>query len=457
MTGFSLTLAKSINGIIDFIVNNLTLLNKTAVYTNNIKILCPYFLFYGAIYRGLVMKKKMLYGVIILSFCSISVNSYARIKLITLPVREHVEIQLENQNTTIIEEERIVPLRKGNNDIDFSWQNTTIKPETIVFRIIEDAAFKQETMKTNVLSVSYPPNESALTWKVSASQNGSARVRITYAITALNRNFHYIARANNDETQMDLKQYVKVSNQSGESFENAEMNTGSGAKIMLPMGLNETQEFLNQQYNAVPIDKTYTVNVSKLGYRNRGQDKLNVLMHYKLQNDKQHNLGQQSLAPGKFRIYQQDIKGTSIFVGEDWGKHIAIDDENKLFIGEARDIVVTRIIERKKRHRINGNLYNIDAVVKYEIENFKDKAVNLIIEESIPALRSEVFASSHRGSYANVIEWEVGNKTNFTGKPLKKHSSSQKIAYQISLPARNGQTKVVKLEKKLNINFKNEW
>ncbi len=412
------------------------------------------------------MKYKILYGVIACSLSTFFIsNAYARIKLITLPVREHVEIQLENENTTIIEEERIVPLRKGNNDIDFSWHNTTIRPETIVFRVVNDSEHNGDELKTNILSVSYPPNESALTWKISASQNGSARVRITYAITGLNRGYHYIARANSDETKMDLMQYVKVNNQSGESFIDADINTGlvkngSGKKIVLPMGLNETQEFLNQKYEAVLIDKTYTVNASELGYRDRAQDKLNVLMHYNLHNDKPHNLGKQPLFDGKVRIYQQDKKGTSVFVGEDWGKYTAKEDESKLFIGQAQDIVVKRTIERKKRQRINGNLYNIDAVVKYEIENFKDKPVHLIIEESIPYLRDQVFTSRQRNSYgkdANVIEWEVGKKTSFSGKPLKKQASSHKIAYQISLPARNGQSKVVKLEKKLNINFKNEW
>ena len=42
----------------------------------------------------------------------------ARIKLITLPVRERVEIQLDNPNATLVEEERIVPLVKGVNKFD---------------------------------------------------------------------------------------------------------------------------------------------------------------------------------------------------------------------------------------------------------------------------------------------------------------------------------------------------
>ncbi len=60
----------------------------------------------------------------------------ARIKLITLPPRQRVEIQLDNPNATLVEEERIVPLVKGLNQVDFSWANTQIDPNTIVFRVL---------------------------------------------------------------------------------------------------------------------------------------------------------------------------------------------------------------------------------------------------------------------------------------------------------------------------------
>src|SRR4051812_39740381 len=63
-------------------------------------------------------------------------SAYARIKLITLPVRERVEIQLDNPSATLVEEERVVPLTKGVNQVDFSWANTQIDPNTIVFRVL---------------------------------------------------------------------------------------------------------------------------------------------------------------------------------------------------------------------------------------------------------------------------------------------------------------------------------
>src|SRR5512138_743789 len=82
--------------------------------------------------------------------------AWARIKLITLPVRERVEIQLDHPNATLVEEERIVPLVKGENQVDFSWAGTQIDPNTILFRVVD----KPDAVK--VLSVSYPPNEAAL-------------------------------------------------------------------------------------------------------------------------------------------------------------------------------------------------------------------------------------------------------------------------------------------------------
>lgn len=86
----------------------------------------------------------------------------ARIKLTTLPVRERVEIQLDHPQITLVEEERIVPLVKGVNQVDFSWANTRIDPDTLVLRIL--APTDAQALDAKVLSVSYPPNETALVW-----------------------------------------------------------------------------------------------------------------------------------------------------------------------------------------------------------------------------------------------------------------------------------------------------
>ena len=98
---------------------------------------------------------------------------------------------------------------KGVNQIDFSWANTRIDPHTIVFRVHRRGAERRgeatggaqpaAPLDAKVLSVSYPPNESALVWQVSSSASGSARVRISYLLGELTKNFNYRAVVARDE------------------------------------------------------------------------------------------------------------------------------------------------------------------------------------------------------------------------------------------------------------------
>ena len=80
---------------------------------------------------------RLLFCAVLLAGTCVTLESAsARVKLITLPVRQRVEIQLDHPQATLVEEERIVPLVKGVNQVDFSWANTQIDPNTIVFRVI---------------------------------------------------------------------------------------------------------------------------------------------------------------------------------------------------------------------------------------------------------------------------------------------------------------------------------
>jgi len=45
---------------------------------------------------------------------------------------------------------------------------------------------------------------------------------------------------------------------------------------------------------------------------------------------------------GKVGIFQKDGRGGEAFIGEDWGAFTPIDDEMKLYLGLARDVVVRR-------------------------------------------------------------------------------------------------------------------
>jgi len=382
----------------------------------------------------------------------------ARIKLITLPVRERVEIQLDNPNATLVEEERIVPLVRGVNQVDFSWANTQIDPGTILFRVLpwgepkDDEAPRPKQLDVKVLSVSYPPGEAALVWQVASNGSGSARVRISYLLGNLNKSFNYRAIAANDESTLTLSQYMRLQNLANEEYGSTGIWAGFGPRFLKPVGINETKEMLMEKYAEVPVKKTYTCHPQQFGYLDRPQNKLLVPMHYVLKNDEENGLGKAPLQFGKVRIFQEDSQGSTAFLGEDWGKFTPLDDEMRLYVGTAQDIVVRRTIEKNEQKRIAGNLYDREVIVKFEIENFKDKPVTLDVTENVRFIRNEVTGDTGRD-----VEWELGDGTTFDGEPDPEKSTFEEVVFHVDLPARGADDKAVKTVHKLHLVIKNEW
>ena len=389
-----------------------------------------------------------------ITLCALLLSSpaFGRIKLITLPVRERVEIQLDNENATLIEEERIVPLVQGENQVDFSWANTQIDPNTIVFRVVAPADGKQADIK--VLSVSYPPNEAALVWAVSSTESGPARVRISYLLGNLSKSFNYRAVASKDEKSLTLSQYMRLQNFANEEFGDAALFAVFGKEFTRAVGLNETREMLANKFANVPVTKTYTASLAEFGYLDQPQNKLRVPMHYVLKNDKKNNLGLAPLPFGKVRIFIEggdEKQSNTAFLGEDWGKFTPVDDEMRLYLGVAQDIVVKRTIEKNEQLRIAGNLYNQDITIKYEIENFKDQPVTLDLAENVRFIRDQLLGNKNRD-----VEWELKDDSTL-GERDKDKSTFEKAVFHVKLPGKDKDGKAEKLTHKLHLVLKNEW
>ncbi|MFP6657274.1 MAG: hypothetical protein VB853_03770, partial [Pirellulales bacterium] len=300
---------------------------------------------------------------------TVPVSAHARIKLATLPVRERVELQLDNGHYTLIEEERIVPLLKssaktGNNMIDFSWSNTTIDKDSIQFRPIAFRAGKDwqpigeegGQVEINVINVAYPPGENALVWEVYAAKAGVVKVRVSYLIYNLTRSFNYRALANKDETLLTLRSYIKLRNYSGEEFGEAGVWAGFGPRFLKQVGQQEEIQMLVKRFPEVPIVKTFTFDWYTHGQLNPDKPFASpILMHYELTNDEKNKLGAFPLQPGKVRIFIDDGRGGQAFLGEDVTGLTPLDDKMRLYLGQSRDIVCSRTIEKNKRHVVRGN------------------------------------------------------------------------------------------------------
>jgi len=220
-----------------------------------------------------------------------------------------------------------------------------------------------------------------------------------------------------------------------------------------PIGLNETKEMLMAKYEKVPIKKTYTCDVVEFGYIDEPQQKLRVPMHYVLKNDKTNGLGTAPLEDGKVRIFIQGggDENATAFLGEDWGKFTPIDDEMRLYLGVAQDVVVKRTIEKNDRRRLAGNLFDHEVIVKFEIENRKDQPITLDVGEDIRALRNQIRGDSGRDPH-----WTLGPETNLGAADVEK-STSEKLLFHVDLPARDKDGKAEKITKKLHIFLKSEW
>ncbi len=369
----------------------------------------------------------------------------AGVRLITLPVRERVEIQLDHMNVTLVEEERVVPLARGGNDVVFAWANTNIDPSSIQFRCLTDPD------AIRVLSVSYPPGENALTWQVFAPEAVSARVRISYVIGGLDKSFAYRALASNDEKTLTLWQYLQLHNNSNEAFGEAGMWAGFGDRLQRPIGINETKRLLASRFDEVPITKTYTADFARYGYVNAGKRQLRIPMHYVIRNGTADGMGRFPLMPGKVRIFQDDGHGTVAFLGEDWARFTPRDDEMSLYLGVARDVVVTRTIAERTHVRTWGPVHEYEIVVKYEIENFKDTAVVLDIAESMSGLRNEILGNTGRS-----VEWTLGGRGSLQESDQLK-STADRPVFHVTLPPRGDDQKAVKVTQTLHVVIRNEW
>ncbi|MGB9677094.1 MAG: hypothetical protein ACPLZ9_00605, partial [Candidatus Ratteibacteria bacterium] len=69
---------------------------------------------------------------IFLIFIFSVLNLFSKIDLVSLPSREKVQLTIYNSaDLTLVRDERILTLKKGENSLQFSWANTLIDPTSL--------------------------------------------------------------------------------------------------------------------------------------------------------------------------------------------------------------------------------------------------------------------------------------------------------------------------------------
>ncbi|MBL7188564.1 MAG: hypothetical protein ISS70_19745 [Phycisphaerae bacterium] len=140
------------------------------------------------------------------------------IELVTLPRRDDVQLTIYNSaDLTLVRERRNLTLKQGWNWLQLMWANTLIDPTSLSLEPVAQAG------KIDVQQLVFPARLRELgRWLIRSEISGQVPFEITYFTSGLTWRAFYMGTLSQDEKTMRLAGYVRVANNSGEDYENAQ-------------------------------------------------------------------------------------------------------------------------------------------------------------------------------------------------------------------------------------------
>ncbi|NQT38350.1 MAG: hypothetical protein HQ581_12710, partial [Planctomycetes bacterium] len=141
------------------------------------------------------------------------------IDLSTVPDRDTVQLTIYNsEDLTLVRETRKVSFKPGANPLQFSWANTLIDPTSVELKFLTDAD------KLLVLDTTFPHDKpQMLYWNVQSEIDGEATIEITYFTSGISWSADYVCIADPGETALNIESFIRVTNNSGEEYEDAQV------------------------------------------------------------------------------------------------------------------------------------------------------------------------------------------------------------------------------------------
>jgi hypothetical protein len=324
----------------------------------------------------------------------------AKVDLVTLPTRDTVQLTIYNSaDMTLARESRALTLKDGQNKLQFSWANTLIDPTSL------EMLPKANADKIDIADLTFPPRVRNLgLWNIESGVSGKVPVEISYLTSGLSWRAFYMGTLTEDEEMMHLQGYVRVTNNSGEDYENAQTRLIVG-KVHI---LDQIAELARRQYpygrpgEGIPLPTMedaprsrgrrelprlqavsevaamrpkeiikeglseyflYTIEGKETiptGWSKRllsfEVDEVPVVNLYKYEeerygtsvvrflnfkNDKEHELGETPIPGGMLKVYRNaGNEGHLSYTGQSSFKYIPVDEDVELNLGAVADIVV---------------------------------------------------------------------------------------------------------------------
>jgi hypothetical protein len=272
-----------------------------------------------------------------------------------------------------------------------------------------------------------------LIWQIQNNGPASQLVEVSYLTSGMSWHAEYVGVLDANDQNMDLNAWVSIDNNCGATYKDAKLLLVAGDvhRAAPPVGIMrksiqmemmaaapdfEEKEFFeyhlytltrtatlkdHQQKQVelfpaarTPVTKEYTYD----GARN--QKKVNVTITFK--NKKEAGLGI-ALPAGKVRLYKPEGEA-QVLVGEDNIDHTPRDEEVRLKVGDAFDIVGER---QQMSYRQVGDRAS-EEKVKISLRNHKDAAITVIVVEHLGGdWKITESALQYKKKDANTAEWRV--------------------------------------------------
>jgi hypothetical protein len=164
-------------------------------------------------------EKQMIRTIIILAIVATASITQAKVDLVTLPSRDTVQLTIYNSaDMTLARESRALTLKQGTNELQFSWENTLIDPTSL------EMLPKANANQIDISNLDFPAKTKNLgLWNIKSGVSGKVPVEITYLTSGLTWRAFYMGTLTENEETMRLQGYVRVTNNSGEDYENAQV------------------------------------------------------------------------------------------------------------------------------------------------------------------------------------------------------------------------------------------
>jgi hypothetical protein len=268
-----------------------------------------------------------------------------------------------------------------------------------------------------------------LLWQVFADQGGRHDVEVTYLTGGLSWQADYVLLLAADDSSIDLDGWVTLTNNSGTTFQDAQLKLIAGDLQRLPQPGYAAEEVMFAAPTAMPADveqreffeyhlyeipRLVTVadrEIKQIEFVSATDisaerffvyDAMQCRNYYwycsfsgYVQSDPSYGVAsnpqvmvmvefdteevEADLPRGRVRVYQEDIDGSALLIGEDTINHTPQGERVRLYVGDAFDIVGERIQADFQRPSSNS----LQETYEITLRNHKDEAVEVRVVEHL--------------------------------------------------------------------------